>query len=84
MLEHLRLLNLVYRGAVSIAALIGIAGVVLAQPTRIVIDDTRVFSGEPDLDGGRDDHHWQHGPWHGLSRHIRCRESRALDCCWIQ
>jgi hypothetical protein len=43
MLEHLRLLNLVYRGAVSIAALAGIAGVALAQPTQIVIDDTRVF-----------------------------------------
>ena len=34
---------LVYRSAMSIGALVGIAGVALAQPTQIIIDDTRVF-----------------------------------------
>jgi hypothetical protein len=41
--KHFRLLDRACRGAVSIAAVIGVAGVALAQPAQIIIDDTRVF-----------------------------------------
>jgi hypothetical protein len=46
MQAHFRLLDHFYRAALPIAALVGLACtpiVALAQPTQIIIDDTRVF-----------------------------------------
>jgi hypothetical protein len=43
MSQHFNLFSLICRGAISVAALVGLASAALAQQTQIIIDDTRVF-----------------------------------------